>query len=140
MKVMNNLDELYDEFESSMSANVIVQGPGEVLDLRKQLLKGCVQCGNKISEFMLPQDIACALTAGTFALKPRAHRFLSGLWNDTVTLAEAQTKTDSLVRAAGDTAEVLRQLKQADQKKFLQVLVILWRYQKGKKHGETDPV
>jgi hypothetical protein len=140
MKAMTNFDELYDEFESSMSANVIVQGPRQVLDLRKQLLKGCVQCGEKISKFMLPQDIACALTAGTFELKPGAHRLLSGLWNGTVSLPEAQTKTDSLIRAAGDTAEVLKQLKKSDQVKFLQVLVILWRYQKEKKRGETDSV
>jgi hypothetical protein len=134
-KISNNLEELYDEFESSMSANVIVQGPTEVLDLRGQLLKGGLQCGERITEFILPQDIACALTSGIFEIKPGSHQLLSGLWNNTISFAEARTKIDGLIRAAGDAAEVLKNLKATDPKRFLQVLVILWRYQKEKKRG-----
>ncbi|MFH0812078.1 MAG: hypothetical protein V2A69_04465 [Pseudomonadota bacterium] len=137
-KMSNKLEDVYGEFESSMSANVIVQGPKEVIDLRSQLLNGCVQCGKRISEFMLPQDIACALTSGVFEIKPGSQQLLSGLWNNTISFDEGGTKIDGLVRASGDTAEVLKNLKEADPKKFLQVLVILWRYQKEKKRGQVN--
>jgi len=118
--------------------NVIIHGPGKVSDLRGELLKGCVQCGKKIGEFMLPQDIACALTAGNYEIKPEAHRLIIGLWNNTIPFSKARTKLDGLVRASGDTAEVLRNLKEADPTKFLQVLVILWKYQKEKKIGKNN--
>lgn len=140
MKTDNELDALFEEFGSSMAANVIIQGPKQVLDLRAQLLKGCVQCGQRIGEFMLPQDIACALTAGEYELKPAADSLLKGLWGNTVSLAHARETMDGLVRASGDTATVLKTLKQVDPIKFLQVLGILWRYQKEKRGGKAHPV
>ena len=133
MKIDNKMHELFEEFGSSMSANVIVQGPGEVLDFRGKLLKGCIQCGRRIGEFMLPQDIACALTSGHYEIKPNAHRLLIGLWNNNISLSKAHPKIDGLVRAHGDTAKALINLKESDPTKFLQVLCMLWKYQKEKK-------
>ena len=134
------MKELFEEFGSSMSANVIIQGPGEVIDLRAQLLRGCVQCGNRIGEFMLPQDVACALTVGDYEIKADANKLLKGLWNNSVSLSKACTKTDGLVRAEGDAAIVLKNLKEADPNKFLQVLTILWRYKKEKKSGRDNTI
>ena len=139
MKRDNKIDELFEEFGSSMSANVIEQGPYDVLDLRGQLLKGCVQCGTRISEFMLSQDIACALTGGHYEIKSDAGKFLQKICNNALSLADASEKTDGLVRAGGDTATVLKTLKEVDPQKFLEVLCILWRYEKEKKrdHART---
>jgi len=128
----NEMEELFEEFGSSLAANYIVHGPGDVMDLRGQLLKGCVQCGERISEFMLPQDIACALTAGKYELKKNAIDVFKRIWNNSISLSEAASQTDGLVRAAGDAATVLKTLKASDPKKFLQVLTILWRYSKEK--------
>jgi len=116
-----------------MSVNVIVHGPGDVSDLRNELLRGCVQCGKRIGEFMLSQDIACALTAGEYKLKPEAGTLLKGLWNNALSLSKAHTEVDGLVRAAGATAEVLRSLKENDPTKFLEVLSLLWKYEQEKK-------
>jgi len=138
MKTKNEMAYLFGEFESSMSVNLIVQGPGEVIDLRKQLLKGCVQCGERISEFMLPQDIACALTAGDLEIKADSHQLFKKLWNNRISLSEATSKTDGLVRAADDTAKVLKTLKKTDPTKFLQVLTIIWKYQKENKGGKNN--
>ena len=121
-----------------MSANVIVQGPRDVLDLRKQLLKGCVECGNRISEFMLSQDIACALTAGYYELKSESNKLLQEIWNNKISLSDASEKTEGLVRASGETALVLKTLKEVDLKKFLEVLCILWRHEKEKKFGGAN--
>lgn len=140
MKRDNKIDELFEEFGSSMSVNLIVQGPREVIDLRAQLLKGCVQCGKRISEFMLSQDIACALTAGHYEIKSDAAKFLQKIWNNVISLDDASEKTDGLVRASGDTAVVLKTLKEVDPKKFLEVLCILWKYEKEKKVGEANTV
>jgi len=127
------MEELFGEFGSSMSVNVIVHGPGDVSDLRSELLRGCVQCGNRIGEFMLSQDIACALTAGEYDLKPGGAKLLKGLWNNTVPLSQACTQVDGLVRAAGATAAVLKSLKENDPMKFLEVLSLLWKYEQEKK-------
>lgn len=124
----NEVQDLFEEFESSMAANYIVQGPGEVIDLRAQLLRGCVQCKERISEFMLAQDIACALTAGEFEFKKKAAELFKEIWNNHISLTEATAQMEGLVRAAGDTATVLKNLKHVDPRKFLQVLTILWRY------------
>jgi hypothetical protein len=126
MKRDNNIDELFEEFGSSLSVNLIVQGPRDVLDTRGQLLKGCVQCDKRISEFMLSQDIACALTAGNYEIKSDAAKFLQKICNNAISLADASEKTDGLVRASGDAAIVLKTLKEVDSKKFLEVLCILW--------------
>ena len=133
MKPNNQIDELFEEFGSSLSVNLIVQGPRDVIDLRGQLLKGCVQCGTRISEFMLSQDIACALTTGHYEIKSDAEKFLQKIWNNAISLADASEKTEGLVRASGDAATVLKTLKEVDAKKFLEVLCILWKYGKGKK-------
>ena len=138
MKINNKMEGLWGEFESSMSVNLIVQGPGEVIDLRRQLLKGCVQCGKRIGEFMLPQDIACALTVGDFEIKTESKRLFQKLWNNMIPLSEASAKIDGLVRAADDTAKALKNLKEADPEKFLQVLTLLWKYQKEKKGGKNN--
>ena len=140
MKSDNKIYELFEEFGSSMSVNLIVQGPREVIDLRDQLLKGCMQCGKRISEFMLSQDIACALTAGHYEIKSGAAKFLQKIWNNVISLADASDKTDGLVRASGDAALVLKTLKEVDPKKFLEVLCILWKYEKEKKGGEAHTV
>ncbi|RLA94216.1 MAG: hypothetical protein DRG25_02990 [Deltaproteobacteria bacterium] len=138
MKINNRMEELFEEFGSSMSANVIVHGPGDISDLRNELLKGCVQCEKRIGEFMLPQDIACALTAGIYEIKPEAKRLLSGIWNNRIPISKARTNLDGLVRASGDTAKVLKNLKEADPIKFLQVLCILWKYEKEKESGRNN--
>ena len=119
-----------------MSVNVIVHGPGDVSDLRNELLRGCVQCGERIGEFMLSQDIACALTVGEYELKPEAGKLLKGLWNNAVPLSKALTQVDGLVRAAGETAQVLRTLKDYDPVKFLEVLGLLWKHELEKKTWE----
>ena len=126
----NNIQHLYVEFGSSMAANYIVQGPGEVIDLRRQLLTGCVQCGERIAEFMLPQDIACALTVGEFEFKEGADKLLKKIVDNGISLAAAVAQAEGLVRAAGETATVLKNLKEADPKMFLQVLAILWNHGK----------
>ena len=126
----NNIEQLYVEFGSSLAANYIVQGPGEVIDLRSQLLTGCVQCGDRIAEFMLPQDIACALTVGELKFKEGADKLLKKVVDNGISLAAAGAKADGLVRAAGDTAIVLKNLKEADTKMFLQVLALLWKHGK----------
>ena len=100
----NNFEQLYSEFGSSMAANLIVQGPGEVIDLRAQLLTGCVQCGERIAEFMLPQDIACALTVGEFEFNEEGDKLLKKIVDNGISFAAAVDKADGLVRAAGDTA------------------------------------
>ena len=138
MKTNNEMENLLGEFEASMSVNLIVQGPGEVIDMRKQLLKGCVQCGKRIGEFMLPQDIACALTVGDFEIKAESNRLLQKLWNNRISLSKASAKINGLVRAADDTAKVLKNLKETDPEKFLQVLTILWKYQKERKGGKNN--
>jgi len=138
MKLDNKIDELYEEFGSSLSANVIIQGPREVIDLRGQLLQGCVQCGKRISEFMLPQDIACALTAGQYEIKPEGAKLLKKIWNNAVSLAKASKNIDGLVRAGGDAAVVLKNLKEVDPKKFLEVLCILWKYEKERKSDRLN--
>jgi hypothetical protein len=129
-KDSNNFEQLYSEFGSSMAANYIVQGPGEVLDLRAQLLTGCVQCGGRIAEFMLPQDIACALTVGEFEFKEGSDKLMKKIVDNGISLSAATAQADGLVRAAGDTATVLKNLKEADTKMFLQVLAILWKHGK----------
>ena len=133
MRIDNKMAELFREFESSMSVNVLVHGPGNVSDLRNELLRGCVQCGKRIGEFMLSQDIACALTAGEYKLKPEAGKLLKGLWNNALSLSKTHTEVDGLVRAAGATAEVLKSLKETDPTKFLEVLSLLWKYEQEKK-------
>ena len=140
MKPNNQIDELFEEFGSSLSVNLIVQGPRDVIDLRGQLLKGCVQCGTRISEFMLSQDIACALTVGHYEIKSDAAKFLQKIWNNAISLADASETTDGLVRASGDAAVVLKALKEVDAKKFLEVLCILWKYGKGKKSDQAHTV
>ena len=140
MKRDNKIDELFEEFGSSLSVNLIVQGPRDVIDLRGQLLKGCLQCDKRISEFMLSQDIACALTAGHYAIKSEAAKFLQKICNNAISLADASEKTDGLVRASGDTAMVLKTLKEVDPKKFLEVLCILWKYEKEKKGDKAHTV
>jgi len=82
---------------------------------------------------MLSQDIACALTAGEYELKPEAANLLKGLWNNALPLSKACTQMDGLVRAAGETATVLRSLKENDPMKFLEVLSLLWKYEQEKK-------
>lgn len=116
-----------------MSVNLIVHGPGDVSDLRNELLRGCEQCGERIGEFMLSQDIACALTAGEYELKPQAAKLFKGLWNNAIPLSKALSRLDGLVRAAGTTAEVLKSLKENDPTKFLEVLSLLWRYEQENK-------
>jgi hypothetical protein len=133
MRIDNKIEELFREFGSSMSVNLIVHGPGDVSDLRGELLRGCVQCGERIGEFMLSQDIACALTAGEYKLKPEATKLLKRLWNNAIPLSEALSQVDGLVRAAGATAEVLKSLKENDPTKFLEVLSLLWRYEQESK-------
>jgi hypothetical protein len=129
MRIDNKMEELFREFGSSMSVNVMVHGPGDVSDLRNELLRGCVQCGERIGEFMLSQDIACALTAGEYELKSEASKLLKGLWNNAIPLSKASTQIDGLVRAAGAAAKVLKTLKENDPTKFLEVLSLLWRYE-----------
>ena len=127
----NNIEQLYEEFGSSMAANCIVQGPGETIDLRGQLLTGCVQCGKRIAEFMLPQDIACALTVGEFEFNgATADKLLKKIVDNGISLADAAAQADGLVRAAGETAIVLRNLKETNIEMFLQVLAILWKHGK----------
>jgi len=133
MRIDNKMEELFREFGSSMSVNVIVHGPGDVSDLRNELLRGCVQCGKRIGEFMLSQDIACALTAGEYELKPEADTLLKGLWNNAISLSKARTEVDGLVRGAGATAEVLKSLKENDPTRFFEVLSLLWKYEQGRK-------
>lgn len=140
MKRDNKIDELFEEFGSSMSVNLIVQGPRDVIDLRGQLLKGCLQCDKRISEFMLSQDIACALTAGHYEIKSEAAKFLQKICNNAISLADASEKTDGLVRASGDTAMVLKTLKEVDPIKFLEVLCILLKYEKEKKGDNAHTV
>ncbi|MBN2468869.1 MAG: hypothetical protein JXD19_12045 [Deltaproteobacteria bacterium] len=140
MRINNRIAEFFEEFESSVSANVIVQGRRDVLDFRRQLLRGCVQCGERIGEFMLPQDVACALTVGEFHIKSEANQLLKKLWSNSISLGAACRQTDSLVRAAGDTAIVLKNLKRNDPEKFLQVLAILWRYRKEPIRGTNNRV
>ena len=130
LKGSNNIEQLYEEFGSSMAANYIVQGPGEVIDLRAQLFTGCIQCGERIAEFMLPQDIACALTVGEFEFKEEADKLMKKIESNGISLGAATAQADGLVRAAGDTAVVLKNLKEADTKMFLEVLVILWKHGK----------
>lgn len=135
-----SLNQLFEEFGSSMAANCIIQGPGEVIDLRAQLLTGCVQCGGRIAEFMLPQDIACALTVGEFQFKEHAEKLLRNIVQGSISLREARAQIDGLVQAAGDTATVLKNLKQADPDMFLQVLAILWKHGKERRHGENNSI
>ncbi len=129
-RVDNNIGELFEEFGSSMAANYITQGPGEVIDLRAQLLTGCAQCAERIAELMLPQDIACALTAGEFKFKEAGVKLLKQIADNSISLLEACPKVDGLVRAAGDASTVLMNLKKTDPKMFLQVLTILWIHSK----------
>lgn len=140
MKRDNRIDELFEELGSSLSVNLVIQGPKEVIDTRAQLLKGCVQCGNRISEFMLSQDIACALTGGQYEIKSDAAKFLQKICNNVISLADAREQTDGLVRASGDAAMVLKTLKEVDPIKFLEVLCILWRYEKEKKSDKPHTV
>jgi hypothetical protein len=135
-----SFDQLFEEFGSSMAANHIVQGPSEIIDLRAQLLTGCLQCGERIAEFMLPQDIACALTVGEFEFKEHGDNLLKKIVQGNISLHDARAQIDGLVQAAGDTATVLKNLKQADPEMFLQVLAILWRHGKEKRHGENNSI
>jgi hypothetical protein len=135
-----SFSQLFEEFGSSMAANYIVQGPGEIIDLRAQLLTGCLQCGGRIAEFMLPQDIACALTVGEFQFKEHADKLLQKIVQGNISLHDARTQIDGLVQAAGDAATVLKNLKQADPEMFLQVLAILWKHGKEKQHGENNSI
>jgi hypothetical protein len=89
---------------------------------------------------MLSQDIACALTAGHYEIKSEAAKFLQKICNNAVSLADASEKTDGLVRASGDTAMVLKTLKEVDPKKFLEVLCILLKYEKEKKGDNAHTV
>jgi len=137
-KINNKINSLYEEFGSSLAANVIAQGPRDVIDLRGQLLRGSVQCGDRIAEFMVPQDIACALTAGDYQFRKEADTTLKHIADNHISLAEAEKKADGLIRAAGDAATVLTNLKKADLHLFLQVLTILWKYGKESKRGKDN--
>ena len=87
---------------------------------------------------MLPQDIACALTVGEFEFKEHADKLMKKIVQGAISLHGAREQIDGLVQAAGDTATVLKNLKQADPEMFLQVLAILWRYGKEKRNGKTS--